>query len=71
MVLCFPFQLERTLMDFLPQFYKRKFGDGNYTIYVRKKEITPDEPAPYDLVNKSSFVVFTNSTLEVLPLCVV
>ena len=45
------------------EFYKRKFGDGNYTIYVRKKEITPDEPAPYDLVNRSSFVVFTNSTL--------
>ena len=45
------------------EFYKRKFGEGNYTIYVRKKEITPDEPAPYDLVNRSSFVVFTNSTL--------
>ena len=40
------------------EFYKRKFGDGNYTIYVRKKEITPDEPAPYDLVNRSSFVAY-------------
>ena len=44
-------------------FYKRKFGKGNYTIYFRKKNITPNEPAPYDLVNRSSLIVFTNSTL--------
>jgi len=44
-------------------FYKRKFGDGEWTIIPRKEEHTPDFPAPYDLVNNSSLVVFTNSTL--------
>ena len=45
-------------------FYKRKFGEGNYTIHFRKKKHhSPNEPASYDLVNRSTFVVFTNSTL--------
>ena len=44
-------------------FYKRKFGDGEWTIIPRKEEHTPAFPTPYDLVNNSSLVVFTNSTL--------
>ena len=39
-------------------FYKRKFGDGKWTIFPLRGWHTS-----YDLVNDSSLVVFTNSTL--------
>lgn len=39
-------------------FYKKNFGEGNWTIYPRL-----DESTSYNLVNESFFIIFTNSFL--------
>ena len=44
-------------------FIKENSEKGTTLFTFEKKHHSPNEPASYDLVNRSTFVVFTNSTL--------
>jgi len=44
-------------------FYKKNFGLGNWNIFHRKENHSKNFPSPYNLINDSFLVVFTNSTL--------